>query len=389
MPRQTVIVSVFLASPSDVHVERSIVDRVITQWNAIRGRDRNLMFEVLRWETSTSSAIGIDGQDVVNYQIGDDYDAMIALFWTKIGAVTSRAASGSVEEYERALNRHKAGEPIQIGVYFKTSAPSLHLLNPSQYQSVLDLKEALKKDGVYYKEFEDDQSLDFEINVLLDRLARVYSPQGSATFCDTDANPDAQVAPSSEYSEKDSSEDLGYYDLLESIENHSDAASAFLNGASEQLEHITNVSNSSSQRITELKAFGPAQPSDVKPIIAEVTDSLDQFSIYIENGIDDYSTHNSGIAEDTRNLIDVAQDFDVNSRDVDNTREMFLRYIESSTEAIESMESLVDSIRSLQRMTVRFNQARKRLVNNIEKLIDLIKSSRTLMMEALDALPKA
>jgi hypothetical protein len=158
MPRQTTIISVFLASPSDVAAERKIVTRAIDRWNTIRGRSQGYLLELLTWELSTSSAVGSDGQDVVNSQIGDEYDAMVAIFWSRLGSETPRADSGTVEEYERALQRHKRGDPIEVGVYFKTADPPMDKIDPMQLKGVFDLKTQMESDGVYHKSFKDDEA---------------------------------------------------------------------------------------------------------------------------------------------------------------------------------------------------------------------------------------
>jgi hypothetical protein len=389
VPRQTTVVSVFLASPSDVAAEREIVIRSVTQWNAIRGKDRNLIFEIIRWETNTSPAIGIDAQDVINEQIDDDYDVMISIFWTRLGTETARAASGSVEEYERALDRHRAGESIQIGIYFKMTAPTLEGFSPQQYQGVLDLKDRLKSDGVYYKEFSDQQSLDFEIDILLDRLARTF---GTGPVDETaPAGPDGLGI---DRADSDSGADepvneragIGYLDVLESMEEHSNAASLFLDGSTKYLEQINSITEDSTRRMTELKALGPVQPADVRPIINSMTEGYDQYSSFIESGLEEFTIHNSGMAEDTRDLIEVSGDFDSSPEDISQARRNFQGYIDSMSEAIESMEGFVESIRSLQRMTVKFNHSRRRLISNLEKLIELMRYSKSIVVEAVATL---
>lgn len=387
MPRQSTVVSIFLASPSDVASERAAIDRIIKQWNAIRGKEKNLVFDVIRWETNTSSARGLDAQDVINTQINDDYDAMIALFWTRLGTETARSDSGAVEEYERALDRHRAGEPIEIAVYFKVSPPVLNSLDPMQYQGVLDLKVRLNTDGVYYKEFTDDQTLDFEINILLDRLARTFAegpvepPVLSEPHVNSDADSNAGEEPRNE-----DAEEVGFLDVLESMEEHSEAAVAFLAGVTEKLDDITRITEGSARRIEELRTLGPVHPAEVKPLVAQVTDAYEQYSDYVEGGIDEYAMHSNGLAEDTRKLIDVSADFESSPQEVAAARASFQEFIDSMSAAIESMRGFADSVRSLQRMTVKFNHARRRLVANVDKLIDLISYSRSIVIEAVETL---
>ena len=64
--------------------------------------------ELLRWETSTRPGIGSEPQDIINSQIGDEYDVFIGILWGRIGSPTSKADSGTLEEFERARARWEA-----------------------------------------------------------------------------------------------------------------------------------------------------------------------------------------------------------------------------------------------------------------------------------------
>ena len=119
MPRTVTSITVFLASPTDVDHEREFVARTIQEWNDLNGRHRGVQFELLRYESSVSAGFGKDGQDVINTQIGEDYDLLIAIFWKRLGSATPRARSGTVEEYERAFERYKNGENVDISFIFK------------------------------------------------------------------------------------------------------------------------------------------------------------------------------------------------------------------------------------------------------------------------------
>jgi hypothetical protein len=234
---------------------------------------------------------------------------MIALFWTRIGTETARSVSGSVEEYERALERHRRGEPIEIGIYFKMSPPSLVGFNPQQYQGVLDLRTRLETDGVYVKKYLDDQSLDFEINLLLDRLARRYGGGVVSTSTTVEVEPSDSMMHSLDPLDE-ASPDIGLIDVLESLGVNSTAANAFLEGATEKIDRIHTITLTTASRMEELGSLGPLQPADMKPLIADVTCAFDDFSNYIEAGIDDYAVHSASIAENTRNMINVSRDFE-------------------------------------------------------------------------------
>lgn len=389
MPRVSTVITLFLASPSDVAPERAIVTRVIDDWNAIEGRNRNVLFELLSWERNTSSSIGDDGQDVINGQIGDSYDAMIALFWTKVGMETERAVSGSVEEYERALARHNSGDDIEIGVYFKTAAPSLDMIKPSQYQGVLDLKDRIEADGVYHKSFVDDISLDFEIKLFLDRISKKLLKSTDTKLTVTTAIPisvGAKVIDEHSLSGSIEGEDLGYLDLIESMQEHSEKSSEFLDGMSKELGIINSVVTLAADQLKELASLGVSSPKNVRPVVTEVTSAFDDFSVYIESGIESFAVHTAGLAEDGRKLVNVASDFDPAKDDIEAAEVQLLSTISAMSGAVKAMQEFAGTIASLQRMTVKFNHARRRLSANVRRTAELIISSRSILQETVYAL---
>ncbi len=80
MAKQITTLSIFLASPSDVANERNIVKRVIDELNNTSLKPFNIQLELLNWENSTFPSFGAYPQDVINNQIGDDYDIFFRNF---------------------------------------------------------------------------------------------------------------------------------------------------------------------------------------------------------------------------------------------------------------------------------------------------------------------
>lgn len=109
---------VFLASPDDSAEERRISEKIVGDLNETIGSRNGFIIELLKWENSTYPEFGEDGQDVINKQIGDDYDIFIGVMWKKFGTPTKRAGSGTEEEFERAYKRYKGDNRLKIMFYF-------------------------------------------------------------------------------------------------------------------------------------------------------------------------------------------------------------------------------------------------------------------------------
>lgn len=120
MARHEHVLSIFVASPSDVADERSRLEDVVRELNITWSRELGLRLELVRWETHAYPDFGVDPQAVINNQIPDDFDIFIGVMWCRYGTPTNRAESGTIEEFKRAKARHDADpESVGLMVYFK------------------------------------------------------------------------------------------------------------------------------------------------------------------------------------------------------------------------------------------------------------------------------
>jgi len=105
MPKRVTILRVFVASPGDVDEERRSLEDVIRELNLIWTKQKEVMLELVEWETHVHPGFSADAQAVINDQIADQYDIFIGVLGTRFGTPTGRAASGTEEEFERAYTR--------------------------------------------------------------------------------------------------------------------------------------------------------------------------------------------------------------------------------------------------------------------------------------------
>ncbi|MBK9743375.1 MAG: hypothetical protein IPO94_10640 [Saprospiraceae bacterium] len=144
---------IFLASPGDVEVERTIVQEVLAELNITHGTKNDYNLKLINWEDYTFPALGEDAQDVVNSQIPFDYDVFICvIFWTRIEHKQKRAKSGTIEELEIAKAKWPERESDGNYGYFKTEPPSSLNDLDEQYFEVRALQKDFSSIGLY-KEF--------------------------------------------------------------------------------------------------------------------------------------------------------------------------------------------------------------------------------------------
>jgi hypothetical protein len=157
MAQQVQEVRIFVASPSDVkHLRTITFDEIEEVTHLLESGGDPVRAKRVAWE-DLSPGVGEDGQDVINRQVGDNFDIFVGLLWHRFGTQTNRADSGTEEEFLRALDIHrKRPNRIRILTYRCASGPE-HLANvdTDQLKKLNDFVKRLTEAGVLYHEFTD------------------------------------------------------------------------------------------------------------------------------------------------------------------------------------------------------------------------------------------
>ncbi|HCO96463.1 MAG TPA: hypothetical protein DIU00_21405 [Phycisphaerales bacterium] len=141
-------VRIIIASPSDIKAERDSIPRIFSRWNSAH---KDVHLESLMAETGTVPEMGDHPQHILNRQLVEKGDLLIAIFWSKIGTPTPTAKSGTIEEIREFI---KIKGPSRVMVYFCIrpiqSSPSE--LAPEEIQTLIDFKKEMQTQ-CFYKEF--------------------------------------------------------------------------------------------------------------------------------------------------------------------------------------------------------------------------------------------
>jgi len=145
---QVELLKIFLASPSDVAKERKYVVEVINEINRIIAPNKGVMIEVVRSEENVFPGYNPEGgQAVLNAQIAnmEEYALFVGIMWNRVGTPTPRADSGTVEEFERAVEAlERKGQP-QIWFYFREAPTQLNTEGElEQRRKVLEFKKKVQ-----------------------------------------------------------------------------------------------------------------------------------------------------------------------------------------------------------------------------------------------------
>jgi hypothetical protein len=148
------IIRVFVASPGDTAEERNLVREAVDDINRHHGRLEHFRVDLLLWEEDSYPDVGADAQDVINRQIGD-YDLFIGLMSTKCGSPTTRANSGTEEEFERAYQK-LLENPTNLKILFYFRNATIKILDADLYQGlqIQRFRDRIGSLGVRYQVYE-------------------------------------------------------------------------------------------------------------------------------------------------------------------------------------------------------------------------------------------
>lgn len=145
------LIKVFLASPGDVAREGELVRQELESINHSFGEREGVQFKVVNWKTDSFPAYGDDGQALLNEQIAQmaQYDLFIGIMWNRFGTPTPRAASGTEEEFLRAVDSYDQIRQPHIMFYFNQQPYNpANLTENEQKGKVLEFKGKVQSRGL-------------------------------------------------------------------------------------------------------------------------------------------------------------------------------------------------------------------------------------------------
>jgi Tfp pilus assembly protein PilO len=361
------MVRVFAASPGDVAQERAVVEGVVREMNDGWTADLGYRVGLVRWETDTYPGFADAAQDVVNQQIGDDYDVFIGIMWARVGTPTDRSESGTVEEFERAYARFKADPTsVHLMMYFKNGPLQPDQIDPFQLVKVNEFKQRVADLGGFYREFLHSE--DFERLVRSNLSQYLRDRRKKAGPFDRAAVPAVSTEP---VEPKENTDDRGYLDLAEEAE----AAFAGLNatvtamtGAIEELGSKTAGRSNEMQAVAELppeqqrkavKRIAKASAEDMDEYVAKVEAELPVYKEKLHTALDCFG-RTAGLTADFTPE-DTAQ--------LEEARDTAASIRVSMSSARESMSGFRESVVSVPRITTVLNRAKRRVIDVTDTLI--------------------
>ena len=367
-------IRVFIASPSDVEAERDALERVIKSVNLSVADLEPVRLRLVRWETAVQPETGGDSQAIVNAQSAGKYEVFIGILWTHFGTPTPRSDSGTLEEFEAAVEKHKK-DPSSVSVmfYFKDAPRAPMDIDPKQLQKVQEFRKKYKEEGIYGT-FTDTDNFKETLQIHLTKLAigwqRRERQVSNPAVTDDEAEDDSGESHIDPLPPQVSDDDQGFLDLVEEGGRGFDEGTALILRLNKHIRELGEKMARGGKDLTdEQNETGDINPPRVKKIINSVADDIARIATSIQVEIAPFkNTFTTGIrayGRAAKLLPDFGGDMTEQLKDAISNTSTLEREISKAQEGLHSMK---DSLASQPRITSKFNKAKKKL---LEVLADL------------------
>lgn len=376
--------SIFLASPGDLDYERNEIDKFIKEINLSFGSSNDIHIELKKWETHTAPGITHEyTQDIVNNDIGDDYDIFVGILWKKFGMPTPVAMSGTQEEFNRAVERFKNGDNIQVLFYFKNEGvQNISDIDPLQLIKVNDFKKSLSEDGVFYSTFSSIEELGNQLRLHIPKrisdLAKIKADEIN------NSNNSLQITSvESEEEVLIGEEDFGYFDYMFDFQALIWSSNMALTSIELSTKDVATQLDERTVEITFLNQSGNANPHQylsqfkmvskilldyVKKLKLDTDSFYENFESAIKTGLKFINTYTLLDDEEySKNLLEIYES------------SIILK--DNIPKGIEGMKGFRDTIRSLPKIQSNLNYASKVLEKQLDDLVLKLSSSYKLTIE--------
>lgn len=363
------VLQVFVASPSDVTEERRILEDVVNEFNLTWSNTQNVRLELVKWETHTHPGIGVDGQDVVNKQIGDDYDIFIGIMWGRYGSPTNRAESGTEEEFSRAYSRLSTfPNSVQIMFYFKDAGIPPSKMNVEQLTKINTFKDSLaSKHGGLYHTFESTEEFRTKVRIHLRTLVQEWLSSSSRPLQEFQPKQtivqrgSSSFDPLANLSAITDDADEGVIELSERVTDGMELTNEAVQEIAEAIQRVGEKFRQRTDELNSLLKNPSADKNAAKRISNKAAEDLESFVLRVSVQLPEFHKQHSIAMEAFGKIALMAEE--PSDNDIESARnvlDQMRSYRQVIAESSGTLMSFRDSLSKLPKMTTAFNRARKR-----------------------------
>ncbi len=379
--------SIFIGSPSDLSDERLAVEEVIDELNISYGANKNIVLELLKWETHSAPGISDESvQDLVNDDIGDNYDVFIGLLWLKFGTPTSKYGSGTEEEFERVLKRYNENnKSVQILFYFKESLPvALKEIDPIELSKVREFQKKLEEKNVLYGSFDSCETLKSRLRLSIPKRINQLietSENGNSEFKEAD------IVKSAEDNVPEIHEELGLIDYAEMFESLMSESTISINRIADATHWIGGEMSKKADEINRTSQIpNPNNHNILKSIYKRTAKIMNDYSDRIELDIPIFYTSFIDAVDSGSKMLNVVEDFNSEKTitDLEEAKEAMMTLRIAITDSHQSMTEYYNAVKDMPRIQREINVAKSRLLRLLSDLLEKMNNTLQITEEFSD-----
>tara|TARA_B100000614_G_scaffold258495_1_gene280739 strand:- start:4 stop:1194 length:1191 start_codon:yes stop_codon:yes gene_type:complete len=353
---------IFVASPSDVQAEREILESIILEVNRSWSESLGINLQLVRWETHVRPGFGDSPQDVINIQVGDNFDAFIGILWARFGTPTKKAASGTKEEFDRAFARFKETGSPEIMLYFKESDVPMENIDPDQLKKVQDFKKSINEKGGIYSSFKDEKSFESSLRAHLTSLAQYFSRQKQENTQIIERNDIIY--------EENQEEDVGYIEYFDE----------FITGMDFMTESLSEINNATTtmgsqikERVKEINSLSHKGPTsaEARRVFKRTSEDMDQYANVMEDKLPAMIEARKSSLNALTKSISLYEDFGYfTDSGIGQLQEILESTRMTISTSLNQVVSLRENVMKLPRITGSLVRAKRRVVKNLTRIIN-------------------
>lgn len=371
--------SVFLASPSDLEEERTEIAGVLNELNLSYGNLNSIMFELIKWETH--SAPGITNtypQDLINKDVGSEYDIFIGLVWQKFGTKTKLAESGTEEEFLNALARFKNNESVQILFYFKNTSPkNLDEINIDELSKIRIFKSKLQDENILFWTFNNIDELKSNLRLHIPKRIEMLKRNNENSNHNVENNSKEFESSLIKTEDLPNEEDYGLFDYAMSLENLLADSNEALKNITHSTEEMGNEISDKAKEITRISQQPNANRFQMLEVLKRISKIMNNYSDRLKIETPIFYDNFKEAMDMGLKYMNLMADLDENNyrENLETTLEEIIILKESIPQAINGMKTLHDSVISMPRFQADINLSKRKLDTAVKDLIEKLESA--------------
>lgn len=164
MPFRATAYRLLISAPGDVTDDDIAgVTRAVERWNALYGVGSAAVIIPTTWLEHSAPRYGDRPQSVLNEQLVDTADIVIAIFWNRLGSPTGEAESGTIEEIARAHDRG-----AYVGILRCERPVKQEEIDPDQLTRLREYFDTIRGDALYLG-YDDSAGLARHVEAILNQ----------------------------------------------------------------------------------------------------------------------------------------------------------------------------------------------------------------------------